>query len=48
MTTPFFSFVRPLAVVAFGGNALLRPEDPGDSQTQLSGRGRPCASCCRS
>ena len=35
MTTPFFSFVRPLAVVAFGGNALLRPEDPGDSQTQL-------------
>ena len=23
--TPFFSFVRPLAVVAFGGNALLRP-----------------------
>jgi carbamate kinase len=35
MTTPFFSFVRPLAVVAFGGNALLRPEDPGDSRTQL-------------
>lgn len=35
MTTPFFSFVRPLAVVAFGGNALLRPEDPGDSPTQL-------------
>ncbi|MGH9440697.1 MAG: carbamate kinase [Thermoanaerobaculia bacterium] len=26
---PFFSFVRPLAVVAFGGNALLRPEDSG-------------------
>ena len=26
---PFFSFVRPLAVVAFGGNALLRPEDGG-------------------
>lgn len=26
---PFFSFVRPLAVVAFGGNALLRPEDDG-------------------
>jgi carbamate kinase len=25
----FFSFVRPLAVVAFGGNALLRPEDSG-------------------
>ena len=29
MTTRFFSFVRPLAVVAFGGNALLRPEDSG-------------------
>jgi len=35
MSTPFFSFVRPLAVVAFGGNALLRPEDAGDSGTQL-------------
>jgi carbamate kinase len=35
MTTSFFSFVRPLAVVAFGGNALLRPEDSGDSRTQL-------------
>ena len=35
MTTPFFPFVRPLAVVAFGGNALLRPEDPGDVATQL-------------
>jgi carbamate kinase len=35
MSTPFFSFVRPLAVVAFGGNALLRPEDAGDSRTQL-------------
>jgi carbamate kinase len=35
MTTPFFSFVRPLAVVAFGGNALLRPEDPGTTAGQL-------------
>jgi carbamate kinase len=35
MTTPFFSFVRPLAVVAFGGNALLRPEDPGTTASQL-------------
>jgi carbamate kinase len=33
--TPFFSFVRPLAVVAFGGNALLRPEDDGTTATQL-------------
>ncbi|HEX9287585.1 MAG TPA: carbamate kinase [Thermoanaerobaculia bacterium] len=35
MTTPFFPFVRPLAVVAFGGNALLRPEDSGDAHEQL-------------
>jgi carbamate kinase len=35
MSTPFFSFVRPLAVVAFGGNALMRPEDSGESRTQL-------------
>ena len=35
MSTPFFSFVRPLAVVAFGGNALLRPEDQGDSRREL-------------
>jgi carbamate kinase len=35
MTTPFFSFVRPLAVVAFGGNALMRPEDPGTTAAQL-------------
>ncbi|MEO8349463.1 MAG: carbamate kinase [Acidobacteriota bacterium] len=35
MSTPFFSFVRPLAVVAFGGNALQRPEDSGDTGTQL-------------
>ena len=35
MMTPFFSFVRPLAVVAFGGNALLRPEDPGTTAAQL-------------
>jgi carbamate kinase len=35
MSTPFFSFVRPLAVVAFGGNALLRPEDGGESRIQL-------------
>jgi carbamate kinase len=34
--TPFFSFVRPLAVVAFGGNALLRPEDGGTTGQQLS------------
>ncbi len=33
--TPFFSFVRPLAVVAFGGNALLRPEDDGSTAQQL-------------
>jgi carbamate kinase len=33
--TPFFSFVRPLAVVAFGGNALLRPEDSGTTAVQL-------------
>jgi carbamate kinase len=33
--TPFFSFVRPLAVVAFGGNALLRPEDSGSTAQQL-------------
>jgi carbamate kinase len=33
--TPFFSFVRPLAVVAFGGNALLRPEDSGTVADQL-------------
>lgn len=31
---PFFSFVRPLAVVAFGGNALLRPEDSGSLADQ--------------
>jgi len=37
--TPFFSFVRPLAVVAFGGNALLRPEDSGTTSQQL-GRAR--------
>ena len=35
MSTPFFSFVRPLAVVAFGGNALLRPEDDGGTRVQL-------------
>jgi carbamate kinase len=34
--TPFFPFVRPLAVVAFGGNALLRPEDSGTTDQQLS------------
>jgi carbamate kinase len=33
--TPFFPFVRPLAVVAFGGNALLRPEDDGSTAQQL-------------
>ncbi len=37
--TPFFPFVRPLAVVAFGGNALLRPEDSGTTSEQL-GRAR--------
>ena len=31
----FFSFVRPLAVVAFGGNALLRPDDSGTTSDQL-------------
>jgi carbamate kinase len=36
LSTPFFPFVRPLAVVAFGGNALLRPEDHGDTETQLA------------
>lgn len=35
MSTPFFSFVRPLAVVAFGGNALLRPGDSGTTAQQL-------------
>ena len=35
MITPFFSFVRPLAVVAFGGNALLRPGDSGTTGQQL-------------
>jgi carbamate kinase len=35
VSTPFFSFVRPLAVVAFGGNALLRPEDSGETGVQL-------------
>ena len=35
MNTPFFSFVRPLAVVAFGGNALLRPGDSGTTAQQL-------------
>jgi carbamate kinase len=35
MSTPFFSFVRPLAVVAFGGNALLRPGDSGTTSQQL-------------
>src|SRR5215468_1124421 len=35
MKTPFFSFVRPLAVVAFGGNALLRPGDSGTTRDQL-------------
>jgi len=34
-STPFFSFVRPLAVVAFGGNALLRPGDSGTTAQQL-------------
>jgi carbamate kinase len=36
MSTPYFPFVRPLAVVAFGGNALLRPEDSGDAREQLA------------
>jgi len=35
VTSRFFSFVRPLAVVAFGGNALLRPEDRGTTAQQL-------------
>ena len=35
MSTPYFSFVRPLAVVAFGGNALLTPEDSGETRIQL-------------
>ncbi len=34
--TPFFPFVRPLAVVAFGGNALLPPEDDGSTGQQLA------------
>jgi carbamate kinase len=34
--SPFFSFVRPLAVVAFGGNALLRPGDPATTAAQLA------------
>jgi carbamate kinase len=34
--TRFFSFVRPVAVVAFGGNALLRPEDRGTTAEQLA------------
>ena len=38
--TPFFSFVRPLAVVAFGGNALLRPEDDGSHRDEQLGRAR--------
>src|SRR6266581_692989 len=36
MTSPFFSFVRPLAVVAFGGNALLRPGDPATTAAQFA------------
>ena len=36
MTSRFFSFVRPLAVVAFGGNALLPPEDSGTTAQQLA------------
>jgi carbamate kinase len=35
MNTPFFSFVRPLAVVAFGGNALQPPGDAGTTAEQL-------------
>jgi carbamate kinase len=31
---PFFSFVRPLAVVAFGGNALLPPDGDGSQAEQ--------------
>ncbi|HWC65256.1 MAG TPA: carbamate kinase [Thermoanaerobaculia bacterium] len=31
---PFFSFVRPLAVVAFGGNALLPPDGGGTQAEQ--------------
>lgn len=31
---PFFSFVRPLAVVAFGGNALLPPDGEGSQAEQ--------------
>ena len=31
---PFFSFVRPLAVVAFGGNALLPPGGDGSQAEQ--------------
>ncbi len=31
---PFFSFVRPLAVVAFGGNALLPPGGDGSQEEQ--------------
>ena len=31
---PFFSFVRPLAVVAFGGNALLPPDGDGTQAEQ--------------
>ncbi len=42
--TPFFSFVRPLAVVAFGGNALLRPEDKGTTAEQLD-RAREAVRC---
>jgi carbamate kinase len=34
--TRFFSFVRPVAVVAFGGNALLPPEDSGTTAEQLA------------
>ena len=34
--TRFLSFVRPVAVVAFGGNALLRPEDSGTTAEQLA------------
>ena len=43
--TPFFSFVRPLAVVAFGGNALLRPEDSRNDRRAARARagGRPQA-----
>ena len=34
--SPFFSFVRPLAVVAFGGIALLRPGDPATTAAQFA------------